>query len=195
MSKVVVYEEEEEEEVVIAKDAAQVTEVATVAEAVDSSATPSVDKSAVAINNAFVLVCAILVIIMSVPSVALFYGGLVRAKNVLSILQQCLIVFCLCMFLWFIVGYSWAFSGAGDNESFWDLIVGNSERLFLAVVTPDALSGELSELNFVVFQGAFCAISACLIVGATAERIRFGAVVLGIALWAIFSYVPLAHMV
>lgn len=184
MPKAVVYEEEEEEEVAAAE-----------AEQAATTADVSVDRSAVAINNAFVLVCAILVIIMSVPGVALFYGGLVRAKNVLSILQQCLIVFCLCMLLWFVVGYSWAFSGAGDNESFWDLLVGNTERIFLAGVTPDSLSGELSELNFVVFQGAFCAISACLIVGATAERIRFGAVVLGIALWAVFSYVPLAHMV
>ena len=146
----------------------------------------------VLINNAFVLVCAILVIIMSVPGVALFYGGLVRAKNVLSILQQCLVTFSLCMLLWFIVGYSWAFSGAGTVDSFWDLLLGNSDRVLLAGVSVEALSGNLNELNFVIFQGAFCAISACLIVGAVAERMRFGALMLALALWVLGSYVPLA---
>ena len=149
----------------------------------------------VLINNAFVLVCAILVIIMSVPGVALFYGGLVRAKNVLSILQQCLVTFSMCMLLWFIVGYSWAFSGAGTVDSFWDLLLGNSDRVLLFGVTVDSLSGSLNELNFVIFQGAFCAISACLIVGAVAERMRFGALMLALALWVLGSYVPLAHMV
>ena len=149
----------------------------------------------VLINNAFVLVCAILVIIMSVPGVALFYGGLVRAKNVLSILQQCLVTFSMCMLLWFIVGYSWAFSGAGTVDSFWDLLLGNSDRVLLFGVTADSLSGSLNELNFVIFQGAFCAISACLIVGAVAERMRFGALMLALALWVLGSYVPLAHMV
>ena len=149
----------------------------------------------VLINNAFVLVCAILVIIMSVPGVALFYGGLVRAKNVLSILQQCLVTFSLCMLLWFIVGYSWAFSGAGTVDSFWDLLLGNSDRVLLSGVSVEALSGNLNELNFVIFQGAFCAISACLIVGAVAERMRFGALMLALALWVLGSYVPLAHMV
>ena len=149
----------------------------------------------VLVNNSFVLVCAILVIIMSVPGVALFYGGLVRAKNVLSILQQCLVTFSMCMLLWFIVGYSWAFSGAGTVDSFWDLLLGNSDRVLLAGVSVEALSGNLNELNFVIFQGAFCAISACLIVGAVAERMRFGALMLALALWVLGSYVPLAHMV
>ena len=149
----------------------------------------------VLVNNSFVLVCAILVIIMSVPGVALFYGGLVRAKNVLSILQQCLVTFSMCMLLWFIVGYSWAFSGAGTVDSFWDLLLGNSDRVLLFGVTVDSLSGSLNELNFVIFQGAFCAISACLIVGAVAERMRFGALMLALALWVLGSYVPLAHMV
>ena len=154
-------------------------------------ATPAPDSA----SNAFVLICAILVITMSVPGVALFYGGLVRAKNVLSILEQCLVVFSVCMLIWVVIGYTWAFSGASMEQSGLSLFVGNLDRLFLQGITPDTLYGSLSELNFVVFQGAFCAISACLIVGATAERVRFGALVLAIALWAIFSYVPLAHMV
>lgn len=146
-------------------------------------------------DNAFVITCAILVILMSVPGIALFYGGLVRSKNVLSILQQCMVVFGICFLLWFIVGYTWAFGSTGDASSWFSLIIGSSDKLFLSKITPDSVSGTLSEYNFVVFQGAFCAISACLIVGATAERIKFGALVMGITLWALFSYIPLAHMV
>ena len=149
----------------------------------------------VLINNAFVLVCAILVIIMSVPGVALFYGGLVRAKNVLSILQQCLVTFSLCMLLWFIVGYSWAFSGAGTVDFFFDLLLGHRDRVFLVGVSVGGLSGHAHWLYFVIFHGGFCAISACLIVGAVAERMRFGALMLALALWVLGSYVPLAHMV
>lgn len=186
-------EEQEETEVVGSGDSAV---AATLSESeIASMVDTAKAEVTVLINNAFVLVCAILVIIMSVPGVALFYGGLVRAKNVLSILQQCLVTFSLCMLLWFIVGYSWAFSGAGTVDSFWDLLLGNSDRVLLAGVSVEALSGNLNELNFVIFQGAFCAISACLIVGAVAERMRFGALMLALALWVLGSYVPLAHMV
>ena len=186
-------EEHEETEVVGSGDSAVAatlseSEIASVVDTAKAEVT-------VLVNNSFVLVCAILVIIMSVPGVALFYGGLVRAKNVLSILQQCLVTFSMCMLLWFIVGYSWAFSGAGTVDSFWDLLLGNSDRVLLFGVTVDSLSGSLNELNFVIFQGAFCAISACLIVGAVAERMRFGALMLALALWVLGSYVPLAHMV
>lgn len=186
-------EEQEETEVVGSGDSAVAatlseSEIASVVDTAKAEVT-------VLVNNSFVLVCAILVIIMSVPGVALFYGGLVRAKNVLSILQQCLVTFSMCMLLWFIVGYSWAFSGAGTVDSFWDLLLGNSDRVLLFGVTVDSLSGSLNELNFVIFQGAFCAISACLIVGAVAERMRFGALMLALALWVLGSYVPLAHMV
>ena len=153
-----------------------------------------------AATNAFVLICAILVITMSIPGIALFYGGLVRAKNVLSIMQQSMVIFSVCFLLWLVLGYSGAFgtAGSGDSasaESWLRLFVGTSDRLFLQGLTPEIVSGNLSELNFVIFQGAFCAISACLIVGALAERVRFGALILAIALWVVFSYVPLAHMV
>lgn len=132
---------------------------------------------------------------MSVPGITLFYGGLVRSKNVLSILQQCMVVFGICFLLWFIVGYSWSFRSTSDASSWFSLIIGSTNKLFLSYTSPDSLSGTLSEYNFVVLQGAFCAISACLIVGATAERIKFDALVMGISLWALFSYIPLAHMV
>lgn len=156
--------------------------------------------------NAFVLICAILVIVMSVPGIALFYGGLVRSKNVLSIMQQCMVVFSVCFLIWLVAGYSLVFSGPvvhvltanGQDTSLLDyvsLLVGDFSKSFLSGVAPHSVSGSISEFNFVIFQGAFCAISACLIVGATAERIRFSALILGIAFWVIFSYIPLAHMV
>lgn len=190
---VVVEEEEEEEEEAITTADAPEADAAAAAAAADAAAAEV--ATADAASNAFVLICAILVITMSVPGIALFYGGLVRAKNVLSILEQCMIVFCMCMVLWLVIGYSWAFSGAGVDTGMYHLFVGNLDRLLLAGINPDSISGSLNELNFVVFQGAFCAISACLIVGATAERVRFGALILGIGIWAVFSYVPLAHMV
>ena len=104
-------------------------------------------------DNAFVITCAILVILMSVPGIALFYGGLVRSKNVLSILQQCMVVFGICFLLWFIVGYTWAFGSTGDANSWFSLIIGSSDKLFLSNITTDSVSGTLSEYNFVVFQG------------------------------------------
>lgn len=153
--------------------------------------TPSADIA----SNGFVILCAVLVIFMSIPGIALFYGGLVRSKNVLSILQQCMVVFSVCFSLWLLIGYSWAFSSSESHTGWLSLIIGSSDKALLSNITPDSLSGTLSEYVFVVFQGAFCAISACIIVGATAERIRFGALVTGIAIWVVFSYIPLAHMV
>lgn len=181
-----VLEEEEEEEIIVVEPADAASSSASEAPA---EAAPVADSA----SNAFVLICAILVITMSVSGIALFYGGLVRAKNVLSIMQQCMVVFAMCFLLWMCFGYSWAFSSY--EGSFISLIVGNADKFFLFGITPDSVSGSLSELNFVIFQGAFCAISACLIVGATAERIRFGALIIAIGIWAAFSYIPLAHMV
>ena len=160
--------------------------------AVQSAAAPEGPDSAA---NGFVIVCAIMVILMSVPGIALFYGGLVRSKNVLSIIQQSIVAFGICFILWFLFGYSWAFGPADAEESWFSLILGGNDKIFLMGITPESLSGSLSEFVFIVFQGAFCAISACIIVGATAERIRFGALMTGIAIWAVFSYFPLAHMV
>ncbi len=143
-------------------------------------------------SNGFVLLCAMLVIVMSIPAIGLFYGGLVRAKNVMSVLEQCLIVFSMCIILWFICGYSLAFSSDGGAL---DAVIGNLDLAFLLGVTPDSLSDDLSLYTWFIFQGAFCAISACLIVGASVERVRFPALLIVIGVWAIFSYVPLCHMV
>lgn len=175
-----------------AADSAAADSAAESERAVQSAAAPEGPDSAA---NGFVIVCAIMVILMSVPGIALFYGGLVRSKNVLSIIQQSIVAFGICFILWFLFGYSWAFGPADAEESWFSLILGGNDKIFLRGITSESLSGSLSEFVFIVFQGAFCAISACIIVGATAERIRFGALMTGIAIWAVFSYFPLAHMV
>ena len=143
-------------------------------------------------SNGYVILCAVLVIMMSVPGIGLFYGGLVRTKNSLSVLAQCLMVFAICYILWVVAGYTLAFGGT-DNAL--GSFVGPLDKIFLSGVSPDSLSGSLSEYTFITFQGAFCAISSCLIVGALVERVKFSALCVGIGLWALLSYVPMAHMV
>jgi Amt family ammonium transporter len=131
---------------------------------------------------------------MSIPGLAMFYGGLVRAKNMLSVLMQVFAVFSLISILWVVYGYSLAFNEGGA-------FFGNLDKLFLKGVTPDSIAATFSkgvvvpELIYVAFQGAFAAITCGLIVGAFAERIRFAAVLAFMALWFTFSYVPIAHMV
>lgn len=143
-------------------------------------------------SNGFVIICAVLVILMSVPGIGLFYAGLARVKNSMSVLAQCLMVFCVAYLMWTVCGYTMAFAGTdGPLGAF----IGPFDKAFLMNVTPDTLSDDLSEYAYITFQGAFCAISSCLIVGATVERIKFSALVIGILLWGILSYVPLAHMV
>jgi Amt family ammonium transporter len=131
---------------------------------------------------------------MSIPGLALFYGGLVRSKNMLSVLMQVFMVFSLIMVLWSIYGYSLAFTQGGN-------FIGSFDRLFLKGITPDTTTGTFSkgvvlpEYVFVMFQGTFAAITCGLIVGAFAERIRFSAVLLFMVIWFTFSYLPIAHMV
>lgn len=151
-------------------------------------------------SNLFVLISAILVIAMSVPGVALFYAGLVRAKNALSVLEQCLVIFCVSMVIWMVVGYSLAFSSWGNGEHSGivgciSLLIGDFNKSLLIAVNPSSVFSGISEYTYIIFQGAFCAISGCLIVGALAERVRFSALIIGISIWTLFSYVPLAHMV
>jgi Amt family ammonium transporter len=149
---------------------------------------------------AWMLVCTALVLMMSVPALALFYGGMVRSKNMLSMLMQVFVVFSLVTVLWCVYGYSLAFTEG--NEFFGSL----TERLFLKG-TFDPVKGEFAngatfskgvvipELVFVAFQATFAAITCCLILGAFAERAKFSAVLLFIVLWFTFSYTPIAHMV
>jgi ammonium transporter, Amt family len=145
-------------------------------------------------DTAWMTVATLLVILMTIPGLALFYGGLVRSKNMLSVLMQVMMVFSLITVLWVVYGYSLAFTAS--NPFF-----GTLDKLFLKGVTPESIAATFSkgvylpEFTFIAFQGTFAAITACLIVGAFAERIKFSAVLLFCALWFTFAYLPIAHMV
>ena len=142
-------------------------------------------------DTAWMMTSTLLVLMMVVPGLALFYGGLARTKNMLSVLMQVFVTFSLITVLWFLYGYSLAFSGEG-------LIVGDFGKLFMNGVTPNSMSVTLPtipEYVFSAFQGSFACITAALIVGAFAERIKFGAVMAFMAIWFTFSYVPMAHII
>ncbi len=144
-------------------------------------------------DTAWMLVSTALVLMMSIPALALFYGGMVRSKNMLSVLMQVFVVFSLITVLWCVYGYSLAFT---EGNAFF----GGFDRLFLKGAT-DATAATFSkgvvlpELVYVAFQATFAAITVCLILGAFAERIKFSAVLLFAALWFTFAYAPIAHMV
>lgn len=164
-------------------------EVAAQADVVQA-ATVTINKG----DNTWLMVAAALVILMSVPGLALFYGGLVRAKNMLSVLMQVFTLFCLITVLWVIYGYSLAFTEGGA-------FYGSFDKVLLAGVTPDSIAATfnkgvgISEFIYVVFQGAFAAITCGLIVGGFAERMKFSAVLLFSVIWFTFAYIPMAHMV
>jgi Amt family ammonium transporter len=145
-------------------------------------------------DTAWMTVATVLVIFMTLPGLALFYGGLVRSKNMLSVLMQVFVVSSLIYVLWGIFGYSVAFTPGNP-------FMGGFSKVFLAGVTPDSLAATFSkgvvipELTFVAFQATFAAITCSLIVGSFAERIKFSAVLLFVVLWFTFSYLPMAHMV
>ena len=150
-------------------------------------------------DTAWMMVSTLLVIMMTVPGLALFYGGLVRSKNMLSVLMQIMVTFSMIVVLWFIYGYSLAFTegnaffGGFDRlfmKGIWDNAAGtfaNAATFSKGVVIP--------EIVFAAFQATFAGITCCLIVGAFAERIKFSAVLMFMALWFTFSYAPIAHMV
>jgi Amt family ammonium transporter len=145
-------------------------------------------------DNAWVLISAALVILMSIPGLALFYGGLVRSKNMLSVLMQVFVTFSLISVLWVLYGYTVAFN---EGNPFF----GALDKLFLKGVTVDSVAATfskgvvISEFAYVIFQGGFAAITCALIVGAFAERARFAAVLVFMVIWFTFSYLPMAHMV
>ena len=142
-------------------------------------------------DTAWMLVSTVLVLFMIVPGLALFYGGLVRTKNMLSVLMQCLVVASVMMVVWVVYGYSLAFTDGGSLNAY----VGGLSKAFLAGVTPASESGSIPEYVFISFQMTFAAITPALIVGAFAERIKFPAVILFCVLWVTVVYVPIAHMV
>ena len=145
-------------------------------------------------DTTFMYIATILVILMTIPGLALFYGGLVRSKNMLSVLMQVFVTFCLIAILWVIYGYSIAFTGGSQ-------FFGGFSKLFLDGVVLDGGGATFSkgvyipEMMFALFQLTFAAITPCLIVGAFAERMKFSAVLWFMALWFTFAYLPMAHMV
>ncbi len=141
-------------------------------------------------DTSWMIVATVLVIMMTIPGLALFYGGLVRAKNMLSVLMQVFATFALMSILWALFGYSLTFTEGPFNS-----IYGGFSKSFLSGITPDSLSGTIPEYVFVTFQLTFACITPALIVGAFAERIKFSAVLWFMVLWLFLCYIPIAHMV
>ena len=165
-------------------------EAAAAAPAEEAAPAPAISKP----DTVWVLVSTALVIFMTLPGLALFYGGLVRSKNVLSILIQNLVVFSLVAVLWALYGYSFAFT---EGSAF----IGGTDRLFANGLDAASIGATFTkgvyipELAFFVFQGAFACITCALILGAFAERVKFAGVLLFTVLWFTFAYLPMAHMV
>ncbi len=169
--------------------AAPAAMVAAIAEAAPAVA-PQPNKG----DTAWMTVATVLVILMTIPGLAMFYGGLVRSKNMLSVLMQVFVIFSLISVLWALYGYTLAFGGGGA-------FYGGLDKLFLKGVTVDSVAATfskgvvISELTFIAFQATFAAITCALIVGAFAERMKFSAVLLFTVIWFTLAYLPMAHMV
>ena len=156
-----------------------------------AEAAPAAAEEAATLNSgdtAWMIVATVLVLFMTIPGLSLFYGGLVRAKNILSILVQCFAITCLMTILWLIYGYTLAY---GEGNAF----IGDFSKLFLKGVGVDTIDGSIPESVFFTFQMTFAIITPALIVGAFAERMKFSSVLIFCALWFTFSYVPVWHMV
>ncbi len=149
------------------------------------AAAPAVADKA---DNAFMMICTALVLFMTIPGIALFYGGLIRGKNVLSMLTQVAVTFALVCVLWVVYGYSLAFS---EGNAFF----GNFQWVTLKNIELKAVMGSFYQYIHVAFQASFACITVGLIVGALAERIRFSAVLIFVGVWLTLSYLPIAHMV
>lgn len=171
------------------------------ATATEAAATAAFTPTADMVNKgdvAWMLVASALVLLMSVPALALFYGGLVRAKNMLSVLMQVLTIVCVAALVWFAWGYSMAFTSTGTP---FPKIVGGLDKAFLAGVDPTTLAATFSngvylpEYVFIIFQMTFACITPALIVGAFAERVKFTPLIIFTVLWLTFAYFPIAHMV
>jgi ammonium transporter, Amt family len=185
------------EEPAAAPAAAATTAAPDAAPAADAPAAPAADAPAPIVEKgdvAWMMVSTLLVIMMAIPGLALFYGGLVRSKNMLSVLMQVMMVFSLISVLWAVYGYTVAFGGEGA-------IIGNLSKLFLQGVNTASLADtftptvKLPEFVFIAFQATFAGITCALIVGSFAERMKFSAVLLFSVLWFTFAYLPIAHMV
>ena len=142
-------------------------------------------------NTAWILTSTALVLFMTIPGLAFFYGGLVRSKNVLSVLMQCFALTCLVSIMWVVVLYGLAFGDGGSMNS----IIGSFDQLFMSGITSDSLSGDIPETVFAMFQLTFAIITPALIVGGFAERMKFSSMLLFSTLWMLFVYAPICHMV
>jgi Amt family ammonium transporter len=142
-------------------------------------------------NTSWILTSTALVLFMTIPGLSLFYAGLVRSKNVLSVLMQCFAITCLASLIWFAFGYSIAF---GDGGS-WNWFAGNLDNFLMGQILEESMAGDIPESVFAMFQMTFAVITPALIVGAFAERMRFSAMLLFSALWLVVVYAPITHWV
>ena len=142
-------------------------------------------------NTAWILTSTALVLFMTIPGLSLFYGGLVRSKNALSVLMQCFAITCMASLIWFAFGYSLAFGDGGSMHAW----IGNLDNLLMGNIAEDSMSGDIPESVFAMFQMTFAVITPALIVGAFAERMRFSAMLLFSALWLVVVYAPITHWV
>jgi Amt family ammonium transporter len=149
------------------------------------------DASISGADTAWIMTATALVLFMTIPGLSLFYGGLVRSKNVLSVLMQCFAITCLMSILWMFVGYSLAFGDGGSMNAY----IGGLDNLLLGGIAEGTVSGSIPESVFALFQMTFAVITPALIVGGFAERMRFSAVVLFSAAWLILVYAPICHWV
>ena len=154
--------------------------------------TPALADDFSGADTAWMLTSTALVLFMTIPGLSLFYAGLVRVKNVLSVLMQCFALTALMSVLWFVVGYTLAFGSSGVEQGPW---IGDLGNLFLAKVTMGSLSGSIPETLFVMFQLTFAVITPALIVGGFAERMRFSAMLIFCSLWLLLVYAPVCHWV
>ena len=142
-------------------------------------------------NTSWILTSTALVLFMTIPGLSLFYGGLVRSKNALSVLMQCFSITCLASIIWFAFGYSLAFGNGGSLNNY----IGDLSNFFMGNITEESMEGDIPESVFALFQMTFAIITPALIVGAFAERMRFSAMLLFSALWLIVVYAPITHWV
>jgi Amt family ammonium transporter len=148
-------------------------------------------------DTSWMLVASVLVLFMTIPGLALFYGGMVRSKNILSVMVQCFAITGLISLLWVMYGYSMTFDTTGMEEGVTNLnsFVGGFSKVFLSGITPDSLMATVPESVFVMFQMTFAIITPALIVGAFAERMKFSAMLIFMGVWFTLVYAPIAHMV
>ena len=142
-------------------------------------------------NTSWILTSTVLVLFMTLPGLAFFYAGLVRSKNVLSVLMQCFSLTCLVSLLWVVYLYSWTFGDGGSTNA----LIGNLDNLFLSSLAASNMSGDIPETVFAMFQLTFAIITPALIVGGFAERMKFSAMLIFSIIWMTFVYAPICHMV